>query len=181
VQRLTEIEYVTINLPAGRDLGATVVAVAGATAALKPVGFVIGQLPPRIDGVLISFVHGSQLLGLKGSLVRDAEILRFSVADGVQKRDRRSTRVPAELAITLDGVQGTTINIATEGVLLRCDRPVETGDVLQVELALPGAPLATRGRVVRHADGLIALELHRDAHPTVAEFVIAEKLRTQPV
>jgi hypothetical protein len=35
--------------------------------------------------------------------------------------------------------------------------------------------------VVRHAEGLIALELHRDAHPTVAEFVIAEKLRAQPV
>jgi hypothetical protein len=103
------------------------------------------------------------------------------VRDGVHKRDRRSTRNPAELAITLDGTAGTTINIATEGVLLRCAKPVETGDVLQVELSLPGGALSTRGRVVRHAEGLIALELHRDAHPTVGEFVIAEKLRAQPV
>jgi PilZ domain len=181
VQRLTEIEYVTINLPGGRDFDANVVAVAGATAALKPIGFVIAKLPERIDDVLVSFVYGAQLVGLKGSLVRGTEILRFSVADGVQKRGRRSTRIPAELAITLDGVEGTTINIATEGVLVRCDHPVETGDVLQVELALPSAPLATRGRVVRHADGMIALELHRDAHGTVGEFVIAEKLRAQPV
>lgn len=181
MQRLTEIEYVTINLPGGRDFDAHVVAVAGSTAALKPIGFVIAKLPQRIDGVLISFVSGSQLVGLKGSLVRGAEILRFTVADGVQKRGRRSTRIPAELPITLDGVAGTTINIATEGVLVRCDRPAETGDVLKIELQLPSAPLSTRGRVVRHADGMIALELHRDAHTTVGEFVIAEKLRAQPV
>jgi PilZ domain-containing protein len=181
VQRLTEIEYVTINLPGGRDFDAHVVAVAGTTAALKPIGFVIAKLPSRIDDVLISFVYGTQLVGLKGLLVRDARILRFVVADGVQKRGRRSTRIPAELAITLDGTPGTTINIATEGVLVRCDKAVETGDVLQVELQLPGGPLSARGRVVRHAEGLIALELHRDAHVTVGEFVIAEKLRAQPV
>ena len=181
MQRLTEIEYVTINLPGGRDFGANVIAVAGATAALKPVGLVLAKLPQRIDGVLISFVYGSQLVGLKGSLIRDTQILRFSVQDGVHKRDRRSTRIPAELEITLDGTSGTTINIATEGVLLRCSKTVETDDVLQVELALPGGTLSTRGRVVRHAEGLIALELHREAHPTVAEFVIAEKLRAQPV
>jgi hypothetical protein len=181
VQRLTEIETVRVNLPGGRDFDAHVVAVAGTTAALRPIGLVIGKLPQRVDGVLISFVYGAQLVGLKGSLTRDREILRFTVQDGVHKRDRRSTRIPAELAITLDGTPGTTVNIATEGVLLRCDRMVETGDVLRVELALPGGAVSTRGRVVRHADGLIALELHRDAHPTVAEFVIAEKLRAQPV
>jgi hypothetical protein len=181
VQRLTEVEYVTINLPGGRDFDAKVVAVAGATAALKPVGLVLAKLPQRIDGVLLSFVYGAQLVGLKGTLIRDREFLRFSVQDGVHKRDRRSTRIPAELAITLDGTPGTTINVATEGVLLRCEKTVETGDVLAVELALPGGTLSTRGRVVRHADGLIALELHRDAHPTVGEFVIAEKLRAQPV
>jgi len=181
VQRLTEIEYVTINLPGGRDFGANVVAVAGTTAALKPIGFVIAKLPQRIDDVLISFVYGAQLVGLKGLLIRDAQILRFTVADGVQKRGRRSTRVPAELAITLDGAEGTTINVATEGVLVRCDKAVESGDILQVQLALPGGPLSARARVVRHAEGLIALELHRDAHHTVGEFVIAEKLRVQPV
>jgi hypothetical protein len=181
VQRLTEIETVTVNLPGGRDFDATIVAVAGTTAALKPLGLVIGTLPQRIDGVLLSFVYGSQLVGLKGTLTRDGAILRFMVVDGVQKRGRRSTRIPAELGITLDGAEGTTINIATEGVLLRCEKPVETDDVLQVELALPGGTLSTRGRVVRHAEGLIALELHRDAHATVAEFVIAEKLRAQPV
>jgi hypothetical protein len=181
VQRLTEIESVTINLPGGRDFDARVVAVAGSTAALKPIGLVTAKLPPRIEGVLISFVHGSHLVGFKGALTRSGEILRFTVVDGVQKSGRRSTRIPAELPITLDGTEGTTINVATEGVLLRCDRAVETGDVLNVELALPGGRLSTRGRVVRHADGMIALELHRDAHATVAEFVIAEKLRAQPV
>jgi PilZ domain len=181
VQRLTEIETVRINLPGGRDFDSVVIAVAGATAVLKPIGFMIQKLPQRIDGVLVSFVSETRLFGLKGSLTRDGAMLRFMVADGVQKGGRRSTRIAAELAITVDGVEGTTINIATEGVLLRSELAVETGDVLQVELALPTGSLTTRGRVVRHAEGMIALELHRDAHGVTAEYVIAEKLRAQPV
>jgi hypothetical protein len=187
VERLTEINYVTVNLPEGRDFNAGVVAVVGSTAALKPIGFLIYKLPERIDEVLVSFVSESRLIGLKGSLVRDRNILRFSVVDGVQKRGRRSTRIPIELPVSLTRVEsgeraeGTTINIATEGVLLRSELGVATGDVLGLELALADAPLTTRGRVVRHADGLVAVELARDAHATVAEYVIAEKLRAQPV
>src|SRR4051794_25387872 len=57
VQRLAEIETVTINLPGGRDFDCAVIAVAGATAALKPYGFATAKLNGRIDGVLLSFVY----------------------------------------------------------------------------------------------------------------------------
>ena len=186
MQRLSEIETVTINLPGGRDFDCTVVAVAGTTAALRPHGFLLAKLRGRIDGVLISFVHRGRLIGLKGSLRPDGEVLRFDVEDGVHKSGRRSTRVPVEVAVKLrhlargEESEGVTVNIATEGVLLRSALAVETGDRLALEIALP-SPLETTGRVVRHADDLLAVEFARDAHPIAAEFVIAEKLRAQPV
>ena len=187
VERLTEIGYVTVNLPEGRDFNASVVAVAGSTAVLKPIGFLAYKLPHVIEDVLISFVSEARLVGLKGSVTRNNNILRFTVADGVQKRGRRSTRIAAELPVSLtheqsgESAEGMTINIATEGILLQSEIEVATGDVLKLELALPDAKVSTRGRVVRQAHGLIAVELARDAHGTVAEYVIAEKLRAQPV
>jgi len=187
VERLTEIESVTLNLPGGRDFDCTVIAVAGATAALRPIGITLAKLPPRIEGVLLSFVSRRALVGLKGTLTKDGELLRFSVNDGVSKSGRRSTRVEAALDVRLRHVErderavGKTINLATEGVLLRSVLTVATGDVLALEIALPGTPLVTRGRVVRHADGLLAVEFHPEAFPITSEFVIAEKLRAQPV
>jgi PilZ domain-containing protein len=186
VQRLAEIETVTINLPGGRDFDCAVIAVAGATAALKPYGFAIAKLSGRIDGVLISFVHERRLIGLKGSLTREGQTLRFSAQDGINSSGRRSTRVPVELPVELrhlgrgEQAAGMTINIATEGVLLRSALVVETGDELGLTIALPTA-LETTGRVVRHADDLLAVEFAREAHAITGEFVIAEKLRVQPV
>jgi PilZ domain len=186
VQRLSEIETVTINLPGGRDFDCAVIAVAGTTAALRPYGVAVGKLRGRIDGVLVSFAHRGQLIGLKGSIRPDGSVLRFSVDDGVHKSGRRSTRIPLEVAANLrhavrgEQAEGVTINIATEGVLLRSTLAVATGDELELELALP-APLQTTGRVVRHADGLLAVEFAREAQAVTAEFVIGEKLRAQPV
>ena len=187
VERLTEIESVTLNLPGGRDFDCTVLAVAGVTAALRPLGMAIAKLPPRIDGVLLSFVSRRALVGLKGTLTTDGEVLRFSVNDGVSKSGRRSTRIDVALGAALrhlgrdERATATTINIATEGVLLRSALTVATGDVLALEIALPGTPLVTRGRVVRHADDLLAVEFHPEAHPIASEYVIAEKLRAQLV
>jgi hypothetical protein len=186
VQRLAEIETVTINLPGGRDFDCAVIAVAGATAALKPYGFATAKLNGRIDGVLLSFVYERRLIGLKGSLTRDGQMLRFSAEDGIDGSGRRSTRVPIELPVELrhagrgERAEGVTINIATEGVLVRSALVVETGDQLALTIALP-TPLETTGRVVRHADDLLAVEFAREAHAVTGEFVIAEKLRAQPV
>jgi hypothetical protein len=185
MQRLSEIETVTVNLPGGRDFNCAVIAVAGTTAALRATGFA-KALPGRIDHVLISFVHHGGLIGLKGALTRDGDVLRFSVEDGVTKSGRRSTRVPVQVAARLhhterdEHAEGTTINIAAEGVLVRSDLAVATGDALEREIALP-TPLITGGRVVRHADGLLAVEFAPEAHAAAGEFVIAEKLRAQPV
>jgi hypothetical protein len=195
VQRLSEFESITINLPVAgsafrvRDFDCMVVAVAGTTAALEPIGLLAELLPERIDGVLLSFVHQGRLIGLKGALTRERGSLRFRVGDGVHVSGRRSTRVDAAAAVALRHVgsgeagDGTTINIATEGVLLRSGLAVATGDELDLEIALP-TPLVTRGRVVRHAEDLLAVEFRREAHAAVAEFVIGrqeEKLRAQSV
>jgi hypothetical protein len=186
MQRLSEIEIVTVNLPGGRDFDCSVIAVAGTTAALRATSFAMAKLPPRIDHVLISFVHAGGLIGLKGSLTRDGGMLRFTVEDGVTKSGRRSTRVPVEVGAKLHHVgrderaEGTTVNIAAEGVLLRSTLPVASGDVLELEIALP-TPLSTRGRVVRRADDLLAVEFAPEAYATAGEYVIAEKLRAQPV
>ncbi len=192
VERLSEFESVTINLPVAgsafrvRDFDCAVIAVAGTTAALKPHGIASGALPERVDGVLLSFVSDGRLIGLKGVLTRDGAMLRFRTEDGIQKSGRRSTRVDVAVAAKLRHIdrdesgEGMTINIATEGVLLRSGLEVATGDQLELGLALP-TPLITRGRVVRHADDLLAVEFRRDAHAIAGEFVITEKLRAQPV
>jgi hypothetical protein len=194
VERLTEIETVTINLPVAgsafsvRDFDCRVIAVAGSTAVLQPSGVTAGRLPDRLDGALVSFVHEGRLFGFKGTLSREQGMtLRFHSADGAHASSgRRSTRVPVEIPVKLthaerhDQAEGTTVNIATEGVLIRSALAVATDDILELELDLNG-PLTTRGRVVRHADDLLAVEFRRDAHPITSEFVIQEKLRAQPV
>jgi hypothetical protein len=193
VERLTEIETVTINLPVAgsafsvRDFDCRVIAVAGSTAVLQPTAGVAGRLPDRLDGALVSFVQDGRLFGFKGTLTRDRTTLRFHSADAAHASGgRRSTRVPVEVPVKLthiergDRAQGTTVNIATEGVLIRSTLSVATNDVLELELELH-APLIARGHVVRHADDLLAVEFRRDAHPITSEFVIQEKLRAQPI
>lgn len=190
--RLTEDAVVTISLPAGapvrlRDFNATVVARVKSGVVLDPIGIAAAALPPRSESVFLSFVSGSGLVALKGALTHDRGALRFQVQDGIRVHARRYTRVDAELSISLrradadKGWAGTTVNIAQEGLLARSQFPAAMDDDVAISLTLPGIeqPLELQARVVRHADGMVALQFV-DAGPfeqaAVAEFVIEQRL-----
>ena len=199
MDRLRENAVVTVNLPfsGGRfrvsDFTATVIALVESGAALLPLDVNTDVLPACAENVFLSFVHGGQLVGLKGELTYDdARGLRFRIQDGVHMRRNRYTRVDAALAVTLrretDGAEpcaGVTVNLAPEGLLVDASLAVDLGEILQVTLALPAypQPLRLRARVVRHAGGMIALHFlpdHREVSAAVAEFVVerrADELR----
>ncbi len=193
MDRLRENAVVTVSLPIGggrfrvSDFSATVIALIESGAALLPLDVHTDALPERADDVFLSFVHGGQLVGLKGELTYDAERgLRFQVQDGVQRRRDRYTRVDAELAVTLqraDGSEscdGVTVNVAPEGLLVNAPLTVELGEPITVALALPAftRPLELQAQVVRHAGGMIALHFggdRRELRAAVAEFVVERR------
>jgi hypothetical protein len=190
VDRLRENDVVTVNLPSSgalfrvADFDATVIALVESGAALEPLGISTDLLPARADDVFLSFVHGGQLVGLKGTLSWNGQRLRFQVADGVHMRRNRYTRVDAELPVTVrhgdDASEGVTVNVAPEGLLVKTPLAVELGDIVELGLTLPGQPhpLSLRGEVVRHAGGLIALHLAGTRHElraVLAEFVVERR------
>jgi hypothetical protein len=186
VDRLRENAVVTVSLPASgsafrvMDFRATVIALIESGAALHPIDT---TLPPgRAENVFLSFVSAEgQLVGLKGTLIShdDGRGVRFEVQDGVHVRRSRYTRVDAELPVTLDGTEGTTVNVAPEGLLVNAPVTVELGQELDVTLTLPGkTPLPLRAKVVRHAGSLIALHFagaRREIRAAVAEFVVERR------
>lgn len=182
----------TISLAAGapvrlRDFNATVVARVKSGVVLEPIGVVAEALPQRSDDVFLSFVNGSGLVALKGSLTRERGALRFQVQDGIRVHARRYTRVEAELSLSLmradadKGWAGTSVNIAQEGLLARTQFPAALDDEVTVTLWLPGIeqPLELQARVVRHAADMVALQFV-DVGPyeqaAIAEFVIERRL-----
>jgi hypothetical protein len=190
VDRLRDNASVTVSLPGGSgyrvsDFSATVVALIETGAVLLPHDVNPDALPLRAAHVFLSFVHGGQLIGLKGELTFDSRGLRFQVQDGVQRRRNRYTRVDAELEVTLrrgdqERVRGVTVNVAPEGLLVNSDLPVELGERLEITLALPAdaTPLAMQAKVVRHAGGMIALhfqDIRRETGAAVAEFVVERR------
>jgi PilZ domain len=196
MQRLNELDIVTINLPHAaralrlRDFECLVVGLAPWAALLQPLEDAEQPLPERVEHVLLTFVHRGRLVGLKGMLTRPdgAGFLRFAVEDGVQVQRRRATRVSAELPITLrrDGDAaahaGVTVNVALDGVLAAVDAQVDAGDRVELTLELPAphSPVRVRGRVVRHGDGLVALELvsvAADVRTGIGRFVTAQVMR----
>jgi hypothetical protein len=188
VDRLLENAVVTVNLPSTgalfrvADFDATVIALVEAGAALDPLAISVDQLPARAEDVFVSFVHGGQLVGLKGTLSWNGQSLRFQVADGVHMRRDRYTRVDAELRVTLrrgeETCEGVTVNVAPEGLLVKAPLAVELGDAIDVDLKLPDHALTLRSQVVRHAGGLIALHFageRRELRAAVAEFVVERR------
>jgi hypothetical protein len=163
-QRLHQGFRVTINLPPSdararlRDFDATVVRLLDAAVVLEPdIDFEL--IPGQTDGVFLSFVHGRGLVALKGSLTRDGGGVRFRVADGVRVRRERAPRVDVELPVTLrrgtEEVAGTTANISRDGLLVRT--ALRAGLEDQIELTLE--QLRFTALVVRHGDGMVALQL----------------------
>jgi hypothetical protein len=199
VDRLRENTEVTISLPfSGRtyrvlDFNATVVALIETGAVLDAGTVDATVFPEQLDDVFLTFVHEGQLVGLKGSLGSRAGSLRFQVADGVQRRRSRYTRVDAELPVTVareggvDATAGTTVNVAPEGLLIRAALEVELGAQVEVVLTLPGGPepLRLSATVVRHAGELFAVHFPGDpvARAAIAEHVVEQcaAIRSAPV
>jgi hypothetical protein len=192
MNRLNEHDIVTINLPAlarplrAPDFECAVIALSPSGAALEPLTDGAWLFPAAVEHVMLSFAYEGALIGLKGALSRGSEenLLRFSVEDGVQIPRRRTTRADVRLGVTVrpegaaEGRRGTTINVAPDGLLAAVEVDADCGDLVDVSLELPepSPPVETRARVVRHADGLIALEIlpeRRDARAQIGRFVIA--------
>jgi hypothetical protein len=175
-QRLHDGTRVTINLPPRdararlRDFDATVVALLDAAVVLQP-DIDFDLIPGRTEDVFLSFVAGRGLVALKGALTRDGGGIRFTVQDGVRVRRRRAERIDVELPVTLDGMPGVTTNLSGEGALVRAAPAVALGDRIDIALALPKGELQLRGRVVRHGDGLIALQFLDGACGALADFI----------
>ena len=128
-------------------------------------------IPGRTEDVFLSFVAGRGLVALKGSLTRDERGVRFTVQDGVRVRRRRASRIDLELPVTLNGAPGTTSNLSSDGALVRAALAVELDDRIDVALTLPEAELQLRARVVRHGDGMIALQFLGGPRAALADFI----------
>jgi hypothetical protein len=179
-QRLHENVRVTINLPPSdararlRDFDATVVELLDAAVVLRPdIDFEL--IPGQTDGVFLSFGSGRGLIALKGSLTRDGGGIRFRVQDGVRVRRQRAPRADVELPVTLrrgeEELAGTTANISADGVLVRTSLRVERADRIDVVLTLPDTRLRFTARVIRHGDGMVALEFADGPRGALAAFV----------
>ena len=73
---------------------------------------------------------------------------------GEERRDFSRTPVPFDIRYHIYGELGeswrtmTTLNISAGGMRFRSDDVIEAGTQLEVQIALPSAPLIVRGRVV---------------------------------
>ena len=157
MDRLREFSIVTVSLPdsaRASEFRAYVVGVHREVAALQPVERV--ELPEPIGNVLMSFMHGTQTVGLKGELrVEGApDDLRFRVTDGVCIPRRRSTRLklcaPASVAPAGGGAMRVcqTHDIGPDGLVLEGVAGCTLGELLSVTVMLPETPDAVVGRAV---------------------------------
>jgi len=185
MDRLREFSIVTVSLPdsaRASEFRAYVVGVHREVAALQPVERV--ELPGSIGNVLMSFMHGTQTVGLKGELrVEGApDDLRFRVTDGVCIPRVRSTRLklcaPASVAPADGGAMTVcqTHDVGPDGLVLEGVSGVSLGQLLSVTVMLPETPDAVVGRAVvtDFDDELCAVEfvgLEADTRRQLSDFV----------
>jgi len=185
MDRLREFSIVTVSLPdsaRASEFRAYVVGVHREVAALQPVERV--ELPDSIGNVLMSFMHGTQTVGLKGELrVEGApDDLRFRVTDGVCIPRVRSTRLklcaPASVAPADGGAMTVcqTHDVGPDGLVLEGVSGVSLGQLLSVTVMLPETPDAVVGRAVvtDFDDELCAVEfvgLEADTRRQLSAFV----------
>jgi hypothetical protein len=157
VDRLREFSIVTVSLPdsaRGTEFRAYVVGVHREVAALQPVERV--ELTEPVGDVLMSFMHGTQTVGLKGELRAEGapDDLRFRVTDGVCIPRRRSTRLklcaPASVATADGGVVTVcqTHDVGADGLVLEGLADVTLGQLLSVTVMLPESADAVSARAV---------------------------------
>ena len=173
MDRLTEGALVSISLPT-EDLRLRmsrllchVVAIADGVAALEPLGRADARrLPDELDSVYMGFRHKEMLVGLQGRLYKRDGDLRFSVSDGVHVPRQRATRLKLTAPVTVRRadppaeVESLTVNLSVDGMLAESELVAQVGETLRLTFSLPGfdAEMNAEGRVVRCADGLIAMQ-----------------------
>jgi hypothetical protein len=191
MHRLREFETVAITLPEdGLLRDATfkchVVAIAGTTVALEPIDrAAVTWLPEEVWGAFLLFGDKDGLVALKGTLVQRDTIgdLRFKVSDTAQSNRRKASRVVACLPVTVrrdgdvEGVEGLTVNISADGLLVETRLDAPLGTTLEVSMSLPGSddPVVVGANVVRLEPGRLALRLDpaaRDAARRLGRFVL---------
>ncbi len=185
MDRLREFSIVTVSLPdsaRASEFRAYVVGVHREVAALQPVERV--ELPVSIGDVLMTFMHGTQTVGLKGELrVEGApDDLRFRVTDGVCIPRRRSTRLklcaPASVAPAGGGAMAVcqTHDVGPDGLVLEGVTGFSLGERLSVTLMLPETPdaVVARAVVTDFDDELCAVEfvgLDSETRRRLSDFV----------
>jgi PilZ domain-containing protein len=187
MNRLREFSIVTVSLPDSArvsEFKAYVVGVHRRVATLQPVERVEAMwLPPTVEGVLMSFTHGGQTVGLKGDLkIGDRpDDLRFRVTDGVYVPRRRSSRLKLCAPASVTPLEGgpeivcQTHDVGPDGLVLEGAGGLRVDQVLAVSVTLPENPEAvTAQAVVTDAGELSALEfvgMERETRRVLSEFV----------
>lgn len=187
MDRLREFSIVTVSLPDSArvsEFKAYVVGVHKRTANLQPVERVEAMwLPETVEGVLMSFDHGAQTVGLKGDLKvgNRPDDLRFRVTDGVCLPRRRSSRLKlcAPATVNFDGAEIScqTHDVGPDGALLEGAGILPVGHPLTITLMLPESPepvLADAVVTEVHDAALCSLEfkgMERETRRRLSEFV----------
>jgi len=179
MDRLREFSIVTVSLPDSArvsEFKAYVVGVQHTVATLQPVERVDPTwLPDAVHDVLMTFVHGTQTVGLKGALQlgERADELHFRVTDGVCVPRRHASRLklcaPASLTVGSAEIACQTHDIGPDGVMLEGAGDLRVGQALAVTVMLPedADPLDAMGVVAETGDdGLSWVEFSAMEAPT---------------
>jgi hypothetical protein len=188
MRRLTEFSVVTVNPPWRGALRSDsfecyVLAVVDDTAAIMPVDIASTLwLPDQMDRALLSFRHEGRLVGLCGTLlVRDVGDLRYTVSDGIQAPGRRATRIDVRAPVTLrragstEAVEGQTVNVSANGLLVESELNLVAGDPVEVVVTLEGVdePVEAMATVARiTADGRAGIEIDPDSQAARARLAL---------
>lgn len=163
MRRLRERQDVTL-LVGATHLRCRVVAVDRQEAALQPV------VAPRVSRqelegpASLIFGHQGILVALKGRArwaIDDEDDLRFTVRDGVQvPQQRSSSRLQIPLEARVGAAPARTIDLSADGLSLEGSGFGPAGAALDLELDLPDhePPLRCAARVVRATPELTAVQ-----------------------
>jgi hypothetical protein len=187
MDRLREFSIVTVSLPDSArvsEFKAYVLGVHKRIANLQPVERVDAMwLPDTVEGVLMSFDHGAQTVGLKGELKvgKTPDDLRFRVTDGVYLPRRRSSRLKlcAPATVNFDGAEIVcqTHDVGPDGVMLEGAGILPVNHPLSISVMLPESaePVVADAIVTEvHDATLCSVEfkgMERETRRRLSEFV----------
>jgi hypothetical protein len=194
VKRLRERQVVALGLGPAR-IECRVVAINHGEAALAPVALGKEATLPSLSGrATLTFEHGRGMVMLRGTVrcAKGASELRFTVNDGVQLRQpRSSSRLSVDLPVLLtplhpdgrprgEAIGVRTVDVSLTGLGARTGAVGERGEHVLVELDLPGGPLQGAARVMRRTPWLTAVEfgpLLKPARERLRAFLLVHQRR----